>query len=278
MPETTRALVLGSGGITGIAWELGILAGLAEAGVRLTEADLVVGTSAGAVVGAELALGRPVEELYARQFEPADTDRPLRTTPGMMVRYAGAMLPVRNATAGRVRLGRLALEARDLPMAWPPRDSGSPSPAWPAGRRLVVAAVDAGSGRLRTFDAASGVDLTDAVSASHAVPLIWPPVAIDGRHYLDGGMRSPANADLAADADRVVVLAPLTRAWRLADRPQRQVAALPSGVARLLVTPDRAARRATGWNTLNAGKRPAAALAGRAQAAAVADAVRAVWS
>ena len=62
--------MLGGGGITGIAWELGLLAGLAEGGVRLGEADLVVGTSAGSVVGAQLLSGAPVEELYASQLRP----------------------------------------------------------------------------------------------------------------------------------------------------------------------------------------------------------------
>jgi NTE family protein len=71
---TRTALVLGGGGITGIAWELGILKGLADAGVDLSEADLVVGTSAGSVVGTQLASGRPLQELYATQLAPPDTE------------------------------------------------------------------------------------------------------------------------------------------------------------------------------------------------------------
>ncbi|MEV1147602.1 patatin-like phospholipase family protein, partial [Micromonospora sp. NPDC049799] len=63
-----RALVLGGGGVTGVAWELGLLAGLAERGVDLLGADVVVGTSAGSVVGAQVCSGTPVEDLYAAQL------------------------------------------------------------------------------------------------------------------------------------------------------------------------------------------------------------------
>src|SRR6266511_1931685 len=69
---TRRALVFGGGGITGIAWEWGILAGLAERGVKLTEADLVVGTSAGSVVGAQVACDQDVKVRYEAQLAPLD--------------------------------------------------------------------------------------------------------------------------------------------------------------------------------------------------------------
>ena len=71
---TSTALVLGGGGVTGIAWELGILKGLADEGVDLSTADLVVGTSAGSVVGAQVTSGQSLDELYAGQLEPADSE------------------------------------------------------------------------------------------------------------------------------------------------------------------------------------------------------------
>jgi hypothetical protein len=67
---TGKALVLGGGGVTGIAWELGILAGLAEDGVDLTDADVIVGTSAGSVVGAQLTSGIRSKSCTKRQLEP----------------------------------------------------------------------------------------------------------------------------------------------------------------------------------------------------------------
>ena len=75
MSDQRTALVLGGGGITGIAWEIGVLAGLAEAGVDLSGADLVVGTSAGSVVGAQVTCGAALETLYERQLEPPTQEK-----------------------------------------------------------------------------------------------------------------------------------------------------------------------------------------------------------
>lgn len=77
-PAEGSGLVLGGGGVTGIAWELGMLAGLAEAGIDLYGADLIVGTSAGSVVGAQITSATPIDELYARQLEPPSAERPER--------------------------------------------------------------------------------------------------------------------------------------------------------------------------------------------------------
>ena len=153
-----------------------------------------------------------------------------------------------------------------------------PSHAWPTRARLVVTAVEAETGEFRAFDARSGVDLVDAVAASCAVPLVWPPIPIDGRHYVDGGVRSPANADLATSADRVIVIAPIGNAVRPSGRVDRQLAALGPGVRTLKVTPDAAARAAFGRNVLDPARRAPAARAGRAQVPSVVDAVRAVWT
>ena len=78
--------------MTGIAWELGVVAGLAEAGVRLGDAELIVGTSAGSVVGAQLLSGRPLEELYAEQLRPPDDEIPARMGAAVFLRWAFASL------------------------------------------------------------------------------------------------------------------------------------------------------------------------------------------
>jgi NTE family protein len=129
-----------------------------------------------------------------------------------------------------------------------------------------------------TFDASSGVDLVDAVGASCAVPGVWPPVTINGRRLMDGGMRSPANADLAAGYDRVVVVAPITQGLRpmpSALDQARELARSCQAVA--LVTPDAAAVAAFGRNLLDPRTRAPSARAGHAQAAAVLADVAAVW-
>ncbi len=127
------------------------------------------------------------------------------------------------------------------------------------------------------FDRDSGVSLVDAVGASCAVPGVWPPVTINGRRYIDGGVRAPANVDLAAGYDRVVVLAPISVAFRRDARVAAQVAALPAGTHTVVIAPDPAAGRAIGRNVLDPARRASAARAGRAQAAHVLAAVREVW-
>jgi NTE family protein len=272
-----RALVLGGGGVTGIAWETGILHGLARAGVDLTDADLFVGTSAGSVVATELAGGVPLADLYAGQLLPPDGEIPARLTTWMIMRYLLSYAMPGTAASKRARLGRAALKART-----PSEESRLAVFSsrlsiedWPA-RALKVTAVDTSDGKFVAFDRDSGVPLVRAVASSCAVPLVWPPVTINGSRYMDGGMRSVANVDLAAGYSRVVVVAPLTRAASPAATPQSQAARL--GVPSIVVSPSKEALAAIGSNLLDPARRKPAAEAGFAQAASVADAVREVWN
>jgi NTE family protein len=272
-----RALVLGGGGVTGIAWETGILHGLAEQGVDLTESDLFVGTSAGSVVAAELAGGAPLADLYAGQLLPPDGEIPARLTTWMLVRYLLSYVMPGSPAEKRARLGRAALKART------PSESERlavfasrlSTQDWPE-RALKVTAVDTADGKFVAFDRDSAVSLVNAVASSCAVPLVWPPVTINGRRYMDGGMRSVANVDLAAGYSRVVVVAPLTRSASPAAAPGAQAAKL--GVPSIVVSPDKTALAAIGPNLLDPARRRPAAEAGRAQAASIAEAVRQVWN
>ncbi|MEW2414590.1 patatin-like phospholipase family protein [Streptomyces sp. NPDC046866] len=275
------ALVLGGGGLTGVGWESGILYGLARAGVDLAGADLVVGTSAGSLVGAQLASGLLTpRELYERQLGDASGEPVARFGPGLIARYGAAMLRSRNALAYRKRVGALALAA----------DTGGEeerrtvlrarlgSPDWPE-RRLVVTAVDALTGELTAFDKDSGASVLDAVSASCAVPGVWPPVTVGGRRFIDGGIRSATNADLAAGYSRVVIVAPITLGSALVPSPAAQAAKLREAGARvLLITPSAQARKAFGRNVLDPARRDPAARAGLAQAAQHAAEAAAVWA
>jgi NTE family protein len=275
------ALVLGGGGITGIAWEVGVLAGLAEAGVDLTGADLVVGTSAGSVVGAQLTGGAALEALFARQLEPPTGEQAARMTRAALARYAWAVLRSRGDDVGfRRRVGALALAAEQAGLTPTEQErldvigSRLVSREWPD-RDLRVTAVDAETGEFRVLDRTSGVPLLQAVAASCAVPGVYPPVTIDGRRYVDGGMRSAANADLAEGYDRVVVLAPIPRGVGPLASVDAQVTGMVARVA--VVSPDEAARRAIGRNVLDPAARAGSARAGRAQAAGVAAQVTEVW-
>jgi len=277
---TSRALVLGAGGEAGIAWEVGLLAGLAERGVDLTSADLMVGTSAGAGVGARISSGLSLAALYEQQLVPADGEVVAKMGTRTIARFVWAVGPARrNPVRARVRLGRMALRARTGPAAARRAviEARLGTHDWPAGR-LLITAVDADTGEFATFGSGSGVDLVDAVGASCAVPGVWPPVAINGRRWMDGGMRSPANVDLAAGFDRVVVLAPITAGLRPMPSVPDQVAELGhSCQAVVMVAPDEAAAAAFGRNLLDPRRRAPAARAGYAQAAAVLADVAAVW-
>jgi NTE family protein len=277
---TRRSLVLGAGGEAGIAWEVGLLAGLAGRGVDLTAADLVVGTSAGAGVAARINSGVTLAELYETQLAPADGEIVTSFGPRVIAKYIWAVAPARrNPVRARIRLGRMAVRSRTEPAAERRAVVAARlgTHDWPTGN-LLITAVDVDTGELATFDSGSGVDLVDAVGASCAVPGVWPPVTVNGRRLMDGGMRSPANADLAAGYDRVVVVAPIPRGLKPIPSVMDQVTELArSCQAVALLVPDAASVAAFGRNLLDPRTRAPSARAGYAQAAAARADVAAVW-
>jgi NTE family protein len=262
-----RALVLGGGGVTGVAWELGVLAGLKSVGVDLTDAELVVGTSAGSVVGAQITSGVDVAELYERQLLPPAAEIGATLGASSILRFAPVVIGSRDPQKMRARIGRVALRTATVPEAQRIAviESRLPVKEWPE-RRLVITAVDALSGEFATFDADSGVPLVRAVAASCAVPGVWPPVSAKGRRWIDGGVKSAANVDLAAGCQRVVVLAPMTRGFGPMASVDSQVSALRNEGAEVVVlSPDAAAVAAIGRNVLDPARRAGAARAGFAQ-------------
>ncbi|WP_051179435.1 patatin-like phospholipase family protein [Nocardia concava] len=276
---TERALVLGGGGVAGIAWATGIVAGLADAGVDVTEADLLQGTSAGSNVAAQLGSGVEIAELVRRQVDPAVQSREIVPS---MEKFAGLWeqlgatieeLPV-DSVERRRRIGALALAAESVPE--PERraviESRLPEHDWPA-RALRITAVNAETGELRVFDKDSGVTLVDAVTASSAVPMVWPCATVDGVRYTDGGVRTSVNADLATGYPRVLIIAPMPDA-----ELDAQVSGLVAAGARVeVIAPDEAAITAFGVNPLDSATRVPALEAGRAQGKADAERIGALW-
>ncbi|RSM77325.1 patatin [Kibdelosporangium aridum] len=261
---TKHALVLGGGGVAGIAWMTGVLAGLAEAGMDVSGADLVVGTSAGSTVAAQLGGGLSLDELYARQVDPALQNKEI--DPGVdLESYVANLAEVLDGVTSDVeirrRIGAVALTADTVSEAERRAVIASrlPSHEWPS-FTLKIVAVDAETGEPRVFDNSSGVNLVDAVAASCAVPMVWPPVTIDGRRYVDGGIRSTHNADYAADYDKVVALLPMGVTQLV---PSSDL--LSTLDAFLTITPDTVSAEAIGTTPLDPSTRAPAAKAGRAQ-------------
>jgi NTE family protein len=266
------ALVLGGGGVAGIAWMTGLLAGLAEAGQDVTGADLIIGTSAGATVAAQIGSGLGLGELLARQTDPARQSAEIVVELDMAEfgEQLGQYMAKASSPEEMLRqAGAFALAARTVPEAERRAviESRLPSHVWPA-RRIQLVAADCETGRPRVFDGQSGVSLVDAVAASCAVPGIWPPVTIDGRRYMDGGVRSPDNADLAAGAARIVVVSPFGMNSEVpSPMPLPEVVGrLRDGGAQVTVLqPDEASAAAMGANPLDPATRVPAAEAGLAQ-------------
>jgi NTE family protein len=231
------------------------------------------------VVGAQVAAGQDVEQRYEAQLAPPDGEVAATLGPGLMARFAMAMVGPRAPQRVRARIGKLAVRAKTVPEATRVAviESRMPVREWPD-RRLLITAVDVATGEFKVFDKDSGVSLVLAVAASCAVPGVWPPVTIDGRRYMDGGVRSSANADLAAGYDRVIVIAPIARAMGPMAGVDTQIEALRALSQVCLVTPDKAALAAFGRNLLDPAKRAAAARAGLAQAGSVIDQVRETWA
>jgi NTE family protein len=267
-----QALVLGGGGVAGIAWMTGLLYGLAEAGQDVTEADLIIGTSAGAAVAAQVGSGLSLEALFARQTEPALQSKEISAELDMQkvaAEFSALLTGVTSAEDAQRRVGAYALAAHTVSEAerLAAVSSRLPSAQWPS-RRLLLVAVDAETGETRVFDRQSGVDLVDAVAASCAVPGVWPPVTIGGHRYVDGGVRSSDNVDLAAGHASIVVISPLGFDSPFpTPMPLRSVVGQlrSEGSAVTVISPDEASVAAIGTNPLDPATRIPAAQAGRAQ-------------
>lgn len=266
--------------MVGIAWETGLLAGLTEGGADVLGADLFVGTSAGSAVAAQITSGTPLKNLFQRQVDQALQVRELAAVldaDAVMALFADAYEGASDPLDVRRRMGAMALAAPTVPEADRRAviEARLPSHNWPD-VDLKIVAVDAETGEERVFDRGSGISLVDAVAASCAVPGIWPPVTIGDRRYVDGGVRSAENADLAANCDRVAILQVMQIPGNndLGD----QIAALRERGSQVsLIQPDEAATAAIGTNLLDPAAREPAARAGYEQGLRAAPAFTEFW-
>jgi len=294
----TRALVLSGGGSVGIAWEIGVAAGLARAGVDVRDADFITGTSAGSAVGAQLALHRDLDDLVGRQRRIGSISAQGSAGDGaggpggeqmakLFAVMAQAMEAEGPAEARRAAIGRFALDADALSEE---RFVASfrylNGETWPT--RFTCTAVDALSGEFTVWDAQAGVELDRAVASSCAVPGLFAPITINGRRYIDGGMRSGTNADLAGGHDRVLIISLLGAVAAKSSQNTRftpagqldsEIAALTeSGSVVEVIYPDEAGVRAMGINLMDRAAIPAAVDEGSRQGESEASRLRKFWS
>jgi NTE family protein len=287
-----RALVLGGGGSTGNAWLIGVIAGLFDAGLDVTDADLVIGTSAGSTAAAQIAGAAPTELLAAilaaaPQPRPVGSEgkgAPARPVADQMERTSKIIAAAQDAADMRRRLGAAAIDMDAASggsgsMRWRATvASRLPSQLWPQ-RTVLITAVDARTGEPVVFDRDSGVDLVDAVAASCASGFAY---GIGDNRYIDGGYRRNENADLAAGYERVLVLSPFggrTRTpleWGM--HLAAQVDELRARGSRVeTVFPDSDSEHMFGANAMDPSLRPPAARAGNAQGRAHAQHLTEFW-
>ncbi len=274
--SSRRALVLAGGGIAGIAWETGILRGIAEvspvAARLLMDSDVLVGTSAGSAVAAQIGTGCALEALFDRQVAETsaeiDSGVDIDTIIGL---FLDVLQEPYEESADKTRqqmrrIGAVAAGTDTVSEALRHQVIAQrlPSHNWPE-RELRITAIDIATGELVVFDRESGVGLVDAVAASCAVPGAWPPVTIGGRRYMDGGVASSVNLDVARDCAVAVLLVPAG-----ADAPApfgaglaAEIAAFPGSTFTVFADDDSLA--AFGPNALDPDCRVASALAGREQ-------------
>ena len=209
----SRAVVLGGGASLGRAMHWGLSAGFLEAGLDLRNADLMIGTSAGAIMGAYLALGED-PRLSPTPIHPPSASPPSTNANAALEQLAVACAKAVTSSCPEEEwkaIWRAAL-APDTVLDTVDENAAVTRPTiaalngrpWPANFR--AAAVNAFTGQLQLWGPSSRVPLDRAVASSSALPGVWPPITLGGGRYIDGGVRSMLNADLAKGAERVVVI------------------------------------------------------------------------
>ncbi|EKF72912.1 hypothetical protein A11A3_16390 [Alcanivorax hongdengensis A-11-3] len=243
-----RALVLGCGGVAGGAWSIAALHRLEQQlDWDARQADILIGTSAGAVLATLLGSGISVSQLLACQQgtseqcqwnHDSDSGGALPPLPG--ARFTGLKLALKGLR-GQVSpltavCGLLPRGQFDMAPFRRLVDSATGGADWVQHPATWIMAVDTDSGKRIAFGkgGAPRATIGDAVCASYGVPAWCPPVTVDGRTYIDGGVASPTSADLLVDSnvDEVIILAPM--ASRQPDRPRSPLARIERQVRRYM--------------------------------------------
>lgn len=262
--KKTKAVILGGGGVTGIAWEIGVITALLQEGINLSDADVIIGTSAGSFVGTALASGYDMKKLYDSQFIRNESEVNVSVSSEVMKSWAEAFIYGKD---DKKKIGKLF---GDISKKYPSKISKEDRQAvvesrltttiWPS--KLKVTAVDAETGYLHVFDKDSGASLINAVNASGAVPGLWPMVTFNDRNWIDGGMVSSTNAFLADSYDKVVILSPMPQKYGLVSSVKEDAEEMQKRAAVSLIIPNNDSILAIGKNPYDPSRTPFSAQAG----------------
>ncbi|MFE5285691.1 patatin-like phospholipase family protein [Nocardia sp. NPDC056611] len=269
-----RALVLGGGGAVGLSWMAGVVIALRAAGIDPAAADRIVGTSAGAVVGAALAADVDLNLLLRRPSTETAELEPIEFDPNSFGEILGLLgTPGLDPAEARRRAGARALEMNLGDPATHIARIGAfvGHSDWPQ-RDLLITAISVNTGELQAWTPGGKATLPEALASSTSVPGVFPPIPIDGVHYFDGGMRSPINADLAAGAERMLVIEPLAHLFPHAPSDRDL-----GGAATTFIVPDADAIAAFGPNLFSADALVPAYEAGVRQGGEAAPGLRDFW-
>ncbi|MBL4931610.1 patatin-like phospholipase family protein [Clostridium paridis] len=262
--KETRAVVLGGGGVTGMAWEIGIITALLEKDIDLSEADVIIGTSAGSFVGSSLASGYDIKKLYDSQFATNTSEVNTSVNPEIMMLWTEAF---RYGKDDKKKIGQMF---GDIAKKYPPNisketrqrvvESRLTTTLWP--QKLRVTAIDADTGELHVFDKDSGSSLINVVNASGAVPGIWPLVTFNEKDWIDGGMVSSTNARLADGYDKIVILSPMPQKYGLIPSVGEDASEMQKSSKVSLIVPDEDSILAIGKNPYDPNHTASSAKAG----------------
>ena len=283
---TKTALVLGGGGMLGVSWSTGMIAGLSDAGVDVTGANRIIGTSAGSIVSAQIAQGQPLDEMIEWHHAPRDPDaielNMEMDLPNLMAIFTKWAAFTEMTPESCAEIGAMALASKTVDEdRWVESFKDQIDADWPD-RDMILTAVDAESGAFQTWTRDSGVALHRAIASSCSVPGLFPPVKINGRRYQDGGVRSTTNADVAAGFDTVLIVAPIGARSDGIDPLSNRLATAEAEALRVagasveLAFPDEGSQEAMGVNRMDSSRRGLCVDAGREQGRSLAGQI-AAW-
>jgi len=278
--KKTRAVVLGGGGVTGMAWEIGIITALLQGGIDLADADIIIGTSAGSFVGSALASGYDMRKLYESQFIQNTSEVNASISSELMMLWTKAF---QYGKDDKKEIGKVF---GDIAKKYPPKvsreerklivESRLVTNIWPS--KLKVTAIDAETGNLHVFDKDSRTTLINAVNASGAVPGLWPFVTFNEKDWIDGGMVSSTNAHLADCYNKVVILSPMPQKYGLVSSVREDVAEMQKESTVSLIVPNEDSILAIGKNPYDPTHTALSAKAGFNQGLKEVSAIYKIWS